>query len=165
MPPSQSNIEILDATDPQASKRILRMAAEGKFGIHTPRFWYLSGEMALITIFVSFWLLELLGNGESSWWLAILIGAPAAIVLYCASTWVILSLRIGIRCGDQWYVLDEPQGRGVALVKTRRGTTHVVGLSADTMEFADQLSDFLIIRAGVAKTEGKFVVPPGVTLE
>lgn len=159
MSPAKPIVEILDATDPDITKRIVRMAVAGRLGIRSPRFWYFSGEMAVIATLTFLWALELFAVLNSSWWLALAFGLPAGIVLHCSAVWARLKLQIGIRTGDQWYILDTNKGRGAALVKKRRGTTYVARLEADSIDLADQLSDFLIVR-GVGDAHSHFVTPP-----
>lgn len=133
---SRGAVEVLDATDPDATERVCRLVREGSLGLWKLRFWYLCGEYVLLLAVIGAVLFEL------SWWVVISCATPLGCLAHVVVEWTKLRLRVGIRPGDQWYVLEGPNHRAVALVKTRGGKRFVAGAVGDSLELCRQVSHF-----------------------
>lgn len=147
-------VEILDATDPVVTRRVWRIACEGKLGIHTVNFWYLCAELSAVATFGALVLLPV------PWWAAVAVGAPGGVAVHVAGLWIKMNMRIGIKPGDKWYLLETPKGRALALVKTRNGHAFVAGAGADSIALSDELFSTLNGLTTTHRSCGYFVTPP-----
>ncbi|MGB3595031.1 MAG: hypothetical protein WBG89_00575 [Ornithinimicrobium sp.] len=145
-------VEILDATDPQVTERVCRLVREGSLGLWNFRFWYLCVELVVVGT------LALALVGHLRWWIAVLWAVPVAWIVQATVEWTKLRLRIGIRSGDQWYLLEGSQCRAVALVKMRGGKRFVARAGHDSRELSRQLRASLEDRT----REGAPFLTPGL---
>lgn len=145
-------VEILDATDPAVTRRVSRMVWEGPLGMSTVSFWYLCAELVLLVAVLCFLVLHL------SWFAAVAVAIPGGYVAHVAVLLTKLKLRVGIKPGDQWYVLEGPGERAVVLVKTRAGKRFVADAAADSSELSRHLRDFFEDRA----SGGDYFLTPGL---
>ncbi|MGB3763061.1 MAG: hypothetical protein WA966_07545 [Ornithinimicrobium sp.] len=136
MSSSRGAVEVLDATDPLTTERVCRLVRDGSLGLWTLRFWYLCAELVIVAA------LTLVLAAHLSWWVAVLWAVPIACITQATIEWTKLTLRIGIRSGDQWYVLEGSQHRAVALVKTRGGKRFVARTAHDSRELSRELRAF-----------------------
>ena len=130
------SVEVLDATDPVATQRVCRLMRGGSLGMSNAAFWYFSAELAIVVAAFSLAVLPW------PWWVTVSWAVPAGCVLNMAVLSIKVRLRVGIRPGDQWYVLESSEHRAVALVKTRQGRRFVAGSAADSSELSRQVRRF-----------------------
>lgn len=154
MDQSHVAIEVLDATDPAVTRRVCRLLRGGSLGMFTLPFVYLCLELALL---IAAFCLAVL---HSPWWVALAIGLPGGYAIHVATLWTKLMLRVGIRPGDQWYVLDSPHGRAFGVVKKRKGTMFVANAAAESRAMSRQLHRAVSQRTGKDQSREHFILPP-----
>ncbi|MGB6022397.1 MAG: hypothetical protein WBG89_08735 [Ornithinimicrobium sp.] len=120
-------VEVWDAADPDATRRVRALARESAFWMSTMSFWYLCAELSVLIAVASYAMVDL------PWWGVLALSLPGGPLLY-AGVWSKLTFRIGIKPGDQWFVLNSGRNRAVALVKTREGRTFVAGHAANSLD-------------------------------
>ncbi|MGC1209198.1 MAG: hypothetical protein WA880_14710 [Ornithinimicrobium sp.] len=150
----QFAIEVLDATDPAATRRVCRLLRGGSLGMFTLPFVYLSLELAVLI--AAFCLVVI----DTPWWVALAISLPGGYALHVATVWTKLMLRVGIRQGDHWYVLESPHGRAFGVVKKRKGTVFVADAAAESRALSRQLRLAVSQRTGKDRTREHFILPP-----
>ncbi len=149
---SRGAVEVLDATDPFATARVCRLVREGSLGLWNLRFWYLCAELVVVGT------LTLVLVAHLPWGVAVFWAVPVACITQVAVEWTKLRLRIGIRSGDQWYVLESSQRRAVALVKMRGGKRFVARTGHDSLELSRQVRTFFDDRT----RDGASFLTPGL---
>ncbi len=94
------------------------------------------------------------------WWVALTIALPGGFALHIATLWTKLMLRVGIRPGDQWYVLESPDGRAFGVVKRRKGALFIADAAAESRALSRQLHRAVSQRTGKDQTRDHFIFPP-----
>ncbi len=119
------HIEVLDATDPDVTRRVRPVVFNAFLSRHTATFWAFSAVLAATIAGVLH-----LAFGTAPSWVLLLAAVPAGLILYSAMIWAGLTFQIGVRPGDHWLVLSAARGVAVVLVKPRGAMTRLDNLAA-----------------------------------
>ena len=121
-----ARVEVLDATDPDVTRRVRPVVLSAFLNRGSATFWALSAVLAASIAGVLH-----LAFGTALWWVLLLLALPAGSMLYSAMMWAGLTFQLNVRPGDHWLVLSVDRGVAVVLVKPRGTVTILDDLAAD----------------------------------